>query len=267
MTPLPQVMLSISDQGELRERQRQVDDAGTYPRQVAAAKECFAIKPRALFRRVRARLRTMCSGNTRCVYCEDSLADEIEHIRPKDLYPEQVFVWENYVFACGPCNGPKNNRFKVVVGAPSAAPALHDVTRRRGDPIRRPRRGLAALIDPRVEDPMDLLWLDFMSFWYRPALAAQGVARLRAEYTLEVLRLNQRDDLVRGRQAAYSGFLSRLDRFARNADQWSAAQRRSFVEDFRAERYRGVWEQMKRQRSSLPEVAQLLAAVPQAQDW
>jgi hypothetical protein len=201
------------------------------------------------------------------VYCEDSLADEIEHIRPKDLYPEQVFVWENYVFACGPCNGPKNNRFAILVKARAAPPRLQDVTRKRGDPVRRPRRGVAALIDPTAENPVDLLWLDFKSFLYLPALAADSVARLRADYTLKVLRLNDRDDLVRGRRAAYSGFLLRLKEFASNADQWSADQRRSFVADFRAERYRGVWEQMKRQRAFYPEMERLLTTVPEAMAW
>jgi len=267
MTPLPRVALSASDQEALRRRQQRVNEAGTYAQKIAAAKQSFAAKPRALFGRVRTRLRAMCSGNARCVYCEDSLADEIEHIRPKDLYPEQAFAWENYVFACGPCNGPKNNRFAILVQTRAAPPRLQDVTRKRGDPVRRPRRGVAALIDPRVENPVDLLWLDFMSFWYLPALTAEDAAKLRVNYTLEVLGLNQRDDLVRGRQAAYSGFVSRLERFASNADQWSADQRRSFVADFRAERYRGVWEQMKRQRKSLPEVERLLAAVPEALAW
>jgi hypothetical protein len=40
------------------------------------------------------------------------------------------------------------------------------------------------------------------------------------------------------------------------------------VADFPAERYRGVWEQMKRQRASFyPEMERLLAAVPEALAW
>lgn len=32
---------------------------------------------------------------------------------PKNMYPEKVFVWSNYLFSCGLCNGPKNNQFAV----------------------------------------------------------------------------------------------------------------------------------------------------------
>ena len=48
------------------------------------------------------------------MYCEDSVADEVEHFRPKDLYPDVVFAWRNYLYACGQCNGGKNNRFSIV---------------------------------------------------------------------------------------------------------------------------------------------------------
>jgi hypothetical protein len=37
------------------------------------------------------------------------VTDEAEHINPKDLYLERVFDWANYLYACGPCNGPKSN--------------------------------------------------------------------------------------------------------------------------------------------------------------
>ena len=33
----------------------------------------------------------MCAGAKRCMYCEDSAADEVEHHLPKNLYPEFVF--------------------------------------------------------------------------------------------------------------------------------------------------------------------------------
>lgn len=268
MILLPQVELAQADQDALSHLQAAVDAAGRYPQRVVLARQSYSNKPRPLFRRLRGRLRIMCSGNTRCVYCEDSLADEIEHMRPKDLYPEQVFVWENYVFACGPCNSSKNKRYAVLAGVRTAAPVLCDVTRKPGAPVRKPRQGRPALIDPRSEDPTEFLWLDLeSSFWYLPSLGADQMGRLRAQYTVDVLGLNKRDDLVRGRRTAYSGFLSRLERYANLSSRWSALDRRAFIEDFRGERYRGVWEQMKRQRQHRAELHRLLDAVPEAMNW
>src|SRR5262245_27436320 len=76
----------------------------TYEDQVADAKAAFKRhnnKRNATFRVVRSTLTVMCAGARRCCYCEDSVADEIDHIMPKDLYPERTFIWENYIYACG----------------------------------------------------------------------------------------------------------------------------------------------------------------------
>jgi hypothetical protein len=83
------------------------------------------------FERIRAVLCEMCFGPRRCVYCEDSASTQIEHVRPKSLYPEATFSWENLLPACSGCNGPKNNRFAIFV---PEEPEPLQVARRRGDP-------------------------------------------------------------------------------------------------------------------------------------
>jgi uncharacterized protein (TIGR02646 family) len=255
--------LSTKLQG-LQDRISQLDN---YAAQVAFAKSSWATKPAALFGELKERLAALCSGNRRCVYCEDSLADEIEHMRPKDLYPEQAYVWRNYVLACGPCNGPKNNRFAILDGTD----ALIDVTRRRGAVLAPPQQGRHALIDPRIEDPISLLWLDFRTWRYVPdSDDDNSIAWRRAEYTIDVLRLNKRDDLVRGRRAAFSGFEARLRMWIEHREQWDVARRQAFVTDFRVERFRGVWERMKRHHAQTPllqEVSVLFDAAPEAAAW
>ena len=75
------------------------------PEQVKAAKTLFKSRNRKenrTFAAVRKELADLCSGSRRCMYCDDSVADEVEHFRPKDLYPEVVFAWMNYLYACGP---------------------------------------------------------------------------------------------------------------------------------------------------------------------
>ena len=94
----------------LAELQRDIDARLTYRERVAAGKSAFSSKNRrgdATFDKVREALTAMCAGRCRCMYCEDSAADEVEHFWPKDLYPEHVFAWLNYLYACGPCNGPR----------------------------------------------------------------------------------------------------------------------------------------------------------------
>ncbi len=116
----------------LAELQRDIDARLTYRERVAAGKSAFSSKNRrgdATFDKVREALTAMCAGRCRCMYCEDSTADEVEHFSPKDLYPEHVFAWLNYLYACGPCNGPKSNKFQIIS---AGSKAIVDVTRPRG---------------------------------------------------------------------------------------------------------------------------------------
>lgn len=251
----------------LQALQNSVNNLADYASQVAYAKSSWGQKPSSLFDGLKLKLAEMCSGNRRCVYCEDSFADEIEHMRPKDLYPEQAYVWSNYVLACGPCNGPKNNRFAVLANPP----ALIDVTRKHNAPIVQPTPGRHALIDPRVENPIDYLWLDFRTWRYVPNSDDKTSERwIRADYTIDVLRLNKREALVRGRKSAFSGFNSRLITWIEKRGQWSPAEKQEFLDDFRAERYRGVWERMKQYRNQVPilhDIAQLIQEAPEALQW
>ena len=264
MFRIPPSELAAPDIAALLQLQSDVKTIGGYAAQVAEGKRKWGIKPKPLFSRVKTRLEAMCSGNIRCVYCEDSRADEIEHMRPKDLYPEQVFLWHNYVLACGPCNGPKNNRFAVIR---KGGRNWVEVTRAPGSPVTPPANGISALIDPRMEDPLKFIWLDMSTWRFTPKLDITPRASLRASFTIDVLRLNSRDELLRGRRRAFSGYLARLREFSGESPSWNAKRRLEFIEDFRAESYRTVWLEMLRQRQALPAVRRLLGVVPEALAW
>lgn len=255
--------LPVQDFAQLAGLQSNIDALGPYPQAVAEGKRLWANKPTALFERIRGTLENMCSGNIRCIYCEDSRGDEIEHMRPKDLYPETVFAWDNYVLACGLCNGPKNNHFAVISAGTGQ---LVDVTRKPKAAVEVPTGGQAALINPRTEDPLTYLWLDFATWRYVPNHDA-GVDLLRAQYTIEVLRLNKRDELLRGRRSAFSGFKGRLADYCSQASSWTQSEKDTFVADFRVERYRTVWLEMIRQRSARPDIDGLLTQAPAALAW
>src|SRR5690242_775517 len=96
--------LSTESAAKLAQYQRAIDDEPDYTKRVELADARFKQYNRRenpTFAEVRRTLDEMCSGACRCMYCEDSAADEVEHHRPKNLYPDRVFLWENYLYACG----------------------------------------------------------------------------------------------------------------------------------------------------------------------
>jgi len=91
------------------------------------------------------------------------------------VYPDQAYLWRNYLFACGPCNGPNSNKFEVF-SSPDGV--FIDVTRPRSGAIVEPIDGEAALIDPRSEDPLDFLELDVLGTFLHPASCRRGDSRI-----------------------------------------------------------------------------------------
>ncbi len=269
MIQLPTLHLPDATSRQLSRYQQEIDEQPDYALRVASAKTLFSKRNKAkskVFCQVRATLTQMCSGSRRCCYCEDSVADEVEHIHPKDLYPERVFVWENYVYACGPCNGPKNNRFAVIV---PATEELVEVTRAKNAPVLPPRSGLPALIDPRVEDPLDFLELDLpATFLFVPKIELSSTNRLRANYTLDVLRLNDRDYLISARKEAYGSYRARLIEYidCKNAGA-QPGQISNLISAIQRMQHPTVWREMQRQHALIGELASLFAQAPEALTW
>jgi uncharacterized protein (TIGR02646 family) len=65
----------------------------------------------------------------KCAYCESKVTHvdygHIEHYRPKSLFPELTFEWDNLLLACGICNGAehKGDRFpEAADGGPLLNP-------------------------------------------------------------------------------------------------------------------------------------------------
>lgn len=48
-----------------------------------------------------------------CAYCEERSRGEVDHFRPKSLYPELVYSWSNWLFACRDCNQAKSGKWPV----------------------------------------------------------------------------------------------------------------------------------------------------------
>ena len=176
-----------------------------YPAQVVGADSLWEKKNRPLFKELRELLETLCTGPRRCNYCEDSAADEIEHTYPKKFYPERAFSWQNYLFACGPCNG-SNKRDQFAVFAPNGD--VIEIKRGKHDAVLPPLTGDIVFIDPRIDDPFGMMELDPATGLFVPLGNPNDINYKRADYTITILGLNKRDYLSRARRNAYSSFVN-----------------------------------------------------------
>ena len=235
-----------------------------FPEQVAKAKSLWdAKRPVKLFNELKETLALMCSGNQRCMYCEDSFADEIEHRRPKNLYPQQTFDWDNMLYSCGPCNGPKNNQFAIL--NPPYANGYTDISPKRGEVPEKPKSGMDALINQRVENPLDFIWLDFNTFRFTPINPNQdSMEYWKAEYTIKLLRLNLRQTLIRGREHAYHSFRNGLSDYLINLNPNRQVEFRKFL---KSAPHKTVWVEMKRQHKQIDDLHKLFQQAPEALTW
>lgn len=254
---------------ELRGFQQRVDAGRTYVEKVTLAKRLFSQQNRLgsrTFNAVKQSLTKMCSGARRCCYCEDSVADEIEHIKPKNIYPELVFVWENYLYACGPCNGPKNNRFAVFTVDDGR---VVSVGRAPKAPVIAPTGGEPLLIDPRQEDPLDYMELDLLGTFVFLPLGDPGSQHYqRADYTIELLGLNRRDYLLRARAQAYRSYRAHLVEYLHRRNTGVAqAELDDLIIAIRRLGHSTVWHEMKRQHDLVPDLIPLFEQMPEAAGW
>ncbi|MEW5548185.1 hypothetical protein [Pseudomonas soli] len=262
----------------LVEMQGLIDGMSTYPEQVNKAKALWdaklsSAKRKSAFRKVRDTLAKMCVGSVRCSYCEDSLADEIEHIAPKSLFPELTFLWVNYLFSCGPCNGPKSSRHGIVVGN-----LVQEFVRDKAGVITPPPRGVTALINPRSENPAQYLELDLGgvtptgdivegTFEFVPKIGLSASDAARAQYTIVVLGLN-REVIRAARENAFGGFRARLREYlyAKNHGE-SNEGLIALAKGILSAPHLTVFDEMRRQKQWLPQIDRILSDAPEIMYW
>ncbi|UJX41530.1 hypothetical protein K9F62_02180 [Desulfovibrio sp. JY] len=206
--------LSVAVQEYLDKSQGVIDAHPDYLDRVETAKNQWSSKSQIFFgadKEIRCSLKESCSGLGRCHYCEDSLATDVEHVYPKDLYPEKTFRWENYLYACSTCNSAYKRDFFAII---DDSGDVVDVTRPRNAPVVPPVSGEAAFINPRVEDPLEFFDLDFSTGAFT-VLSTDPRRSKKASYTRDLLKLN-RDILKKARVVSYRGFVSRLVNYVSN---------------------------------------------------
>lgn len=243
MLKLRQISIFGGVRDYLADQQTLIDNLPGYADKVKAADLAWRKKNRAIFRGVREVLDTICPGSRRCHYCEDSAADEIEHVWPKKFYPEMTFIWQNYLFACGPCNGSnKNDKFAIF----DINGLQVDVVRGRNDAVVQPPVGDPLFINPTIEEPTDYISLDLETGLFVPLFPRNSREFKRAEYTISVLGLNARDYLSRARRNAYAAYKDALNVYVelknRGATQAELLKKR---EEISEKHHPTVWHEMK----------------------
>ena len=277
--------------------QLEINGEATFEEQVKKAKSKWSSKTssnagKVTFDDAKAKLVTMCSGAEICVYCEHNEATDIEHIYPKRLYPAKAFDWNNYVLACGKCNTHfKKDKFSVF--NPAGGVGSQDITPKQKQYSKPPNED-CLFINQRVENPMNFLELDFQgkTFYFIEKHSVGTRDYEKAKYTKSILGLNNRDDLVQHRIAAfnyYKGELSKYVSINQTQDLNGLIQTvDNFIDvidiqkDFGEEKKRillsikqrilkhnhpTVWKEMIRQRATLPETNLLFTQAAEALTW
>lgn len=270
MLPLPYIALKSRSFGYLERWQKIIDDEPDYESQIKKAKATWG-KSNKTFDEIKEKLRLMSNMTYRCSYCEDSVADEIEHIYPKNIYPGRTFVWMNYLYSCGQCNGRKSNNFALVtpqgfikdITPPSSLPDDYVYVR--------PDNFQVAFIDPRQENPTQLIDLDILStFRFRPAidLSEDSIEYLRADYTIKVLMLNEREYLPIARRQAYRDYRARLAEYITLRDNGAnQSQLDELIEGIKEGNHYTVWVAIKKWQENIDELNILFNAAPEALNW
>ncbi|MEZ4363860.1 MAG: hypothetical protein R3B48_27040 [Kofleriaceae bacterium] len=254
---------------KLQAYQSRIDALPTYAERVKSAAEEFRranTSTNEVFREIKRTLEEMTTPSARCMYCEDSLANEIEHYRPKGLYPESTFDWLNYLYACGSCNRNKGGRFALFAANTGE---VTDVTRKINMPIEPPIVGDPLLLDPRFDDAARLLRLDLIDTFFFVPLPRPGDSDfLRAKYTIDTLKLNGRDALVAQRREYFHNYVARVEAYegARERDA-SPAELESRKQQIQHMGHPTVWLEMRRQHGLHPRLEKLFARTPEALDW
>lgn len=278
MLKIADLELDAQSSAVLDTLQKGVNAVGDYPGRVSEAKKAWDGKTgskakAAAFASVRKTLGLMCIGSIRCAYCEDSLADEVEHIQPKNLFPQITFKWSNYLFACGPCNGPKSNRYGTLDGD-----LVTEYVRDKNGPIVPPPVGQSGFIDPRIEDPYEFLEMDLGgvtaegmvikgTFTLLPRDGLAAAAKARADFTITVLDLN-REPIRKARENAFGGFVSRMFKYvARKEAGASEEELKDMQRGLLEAPHLSVFEDIRRQRVHLPEIADLISRAPEMLSW
>lgn len=150
--------LPAAVQARLRDMQSDLDSIADWAERGVRSQSHFSNRntsENSTFIIVREKLLKTCF-NGRCSYCGRSAVERIDHFRPKRLYPEVTYDWDNMVGSCAACNESKGDRFAVFKTPTGKSYATYP-------PRRKPIVEQSLLINPRHEEALDFIAMNLDS--------------------------------------------------------------------------------------------------------
>lgn len=129
--------------------------------------------------------------------------------------------------------------------------------------------GAPVLINPRLEDPMELMILDLRdTFFFVPIAPADTRQGERARHTIDLLKLNEEDVLPGARAEAYESYIARLEKYLDyKSKNKPPSALHPIIRSLKKMGHPTVWHEMKRQRTHLLGLEELFVAAPEALEW
>ena len=133
----------------------------------SAERQYTSARRAAWFRPVVDELAKLSGPGQRCMLCSGSEASQVEHYRPKAVFPVDALKWDNFLWSCGICNQNKSDRFP-----PDTEPG-------------------GRLINPLDENVWDFVYLDEFGFVTAKWIAELNSQDPRGLTTETLLKLNR----------------------------------------------------------------------------
>jgi uncharacterized protein (TIGR02646 family) len=290
MQQIPPIVLKNGLQQHLKQAQAKIDQLPSYYKKVKQAKVLWLGKKKtnaqkAAFNRIEKALQV---HNHFCHYCEGKAGNSIDHFYPRGFYPDLTFVWENYLWSCQACNTQYKGAQFAIFQASDSAQVVPLVKDRSFVP---PANQDALCLNPRVDDPLDYWHLNLETGHYIIKKTNSLRNQARAQYTLDLLQLNQRSALVKGRKEAYQRYwrlLEICEKVQTNPTidylqtllppkplsfyKQSIPQQKKLTYDYLYQQfmllpYNSVWRSMQQQKDNIPKLKMLFEQVPFVLDW
>lgn len=290
MQRLPILPLRNGLQQHLRQAQEKINTLSSYYKKVKQAKVMWQSKKKtnaqkSAFNRIAKALQ---QAGSHCHYCEAALGTSIEHFYPRGFYPNLTFVWENYLWSCQACNTQYKGAQFALFATPNDNKIVHLIKDRSFIP---PSSQDSVCLNPRMDDPLDYWHLNLKTGCYTIKKENSRRAQIRAKYTLELLQLNERPDLIKGRKKAYQDYQRLLEASAKVQAASTTAYFQTFLPKKQASFYkqplahqqafaqqylhqqflllpfRSVWRSMQLQTLENTSLQTLFDAAPKTAEW
>jgi uncharacterized protein (TIGR02646 family) len=164
-------------QGRL-EKETKVIVASPDPKE-SARKRYAAARKAKWFKPVLKTLAEMSGSGQPCMFCDSNEATDVEHYRPKAVYPKLALTWDNLLWGCANCNRHKGDHFP-----PDTKPG-------------------GRIINPLDENVWDFFFIDRHGLLIPKWRPDKNALDDRAVSTRDLLRLN-RETLQARRQSRLS---------------------------------------------------------------